>query len=437
MPTVSAGTTATYTFPLTQTVTISPDSNESAAVTVTRGGVIIFSGAITSGQSIGPYIAGDVLTVTAQRGAVDYTVESVPAAVPGAGISSVAPIEFLDQAATQAGAPVVTKTGTTAPVGLTLYSEGDPVFDYLGVGLWITNSGDSVMRRPAIGTSYARVNWQTDEPETTLRVLNFNCNFQLFYDEFDGLGWKYAGLITTTSAGTREFVTVVFATRRPRRFSLRGFNFNFGGVYCPATGILVRDTIAPELPIMAVTGDSYSQGTGAAGQAVTWAAAFCQSLGYEFFGDGIGSTGWASASPNTPMDRYPLRGPGALVRRNSGVETPVSVAKACYALGYNDSVGSVPVMQAAIAATIALCDVKPFLIGPWTPVGDTADLTTKAAAIAASAALAGCQFVSAQGIVTSVNKSSLTGGDNVHPTQYGHNYIGQILAARARAVGVA
>lgn len=86
MPTVSAGTTATYTFPLTQTVTISPDSNESAAVTVTRGGVIIFSGAITSGQSIGPYIAGDVLTVTAQRGAVDYTVESVPAAVPGAGI---------------------------------------------------------------------------------------------------------------------------------------------------------------------------------------------------------------------------------------------------------------------------------------------------------------------------------------------------------------
>jgi hypothetical protein len=350
-------------------------------------------------------------------------------------VAGKAPVTYRDQVAVPVGAPTVTKTGATAPTGQTLYGEADPVFDYLGPGPW-TVMADNVYRRPVAAAAYAIVNWTTDEPDFTLRLINFSSNLQLFYDEFDGLGWKYAGTITTTAAGTREFVTVDFVDRRPRKFSLRGYNFGFAGVYVPATGIVIRDADAAVRDLLMITGDSYTQGTGAGGQSLTWAAAFAESLGYDMYADGIGSYGWLTASPNDPVTRYNVKGAGALVRRNAGVETPAVIAKSAYAMGYNDSSGSQPLIAASVAATISVCAVKPFIFGPWTPVGDTANLTTTAATIAAAAAAGGCKFVSAAGVVTSVNKSALTGGDNVHPTQYGHNYIGQQLARRARAQGV-
>jgi hypothetical protein len=74
MTTVSAGATGTATLAATSTINITLDPTEKAYVTVARGAVTLFGGSIASSCTIGPYLTGDVFTITAQRGAVDYTV---------------------------------------------------------------------------------------------------------------------------------------------------------------------------------------------------------------------------------------------------------------------------------------------------------------------------------------------------------------------------
>lgn len=79
MTTVSAGATGTYTFSATGTVDIALTAGDSAGVTITRGSSI--SGqTLTSSRNIGPFLSGDVMTITARRGAVTYTINAYTAA---------------------------------------------------------------------------------------------------------------------------------------------------------------------------------------------------------------------------------------------------------------------------------------------------------------------------------------------------------------------
>jgi hypothetical protein len=337
------------------------------------------------------------------------------------------------------GAPTLLLTGTTAPTGVVTYGHSDPAFDYLGPGPFVLRADTAFLRASPNAASYVSNQWASTAPEFYLRQENANTKATLFYDEFDGLGYKYGGLITLTSAGTREYVKVTFAERKPRKFKLCGFNLTFGGILQVAGDPPYR--IERPAEIMMVVGDSYTQGSGAISQFHTWAGYMSESLGYELYADGIGSTGWLTASPNTPAERISKFGPVNLVRRNADVDVGVPVTRMVYALGYNDSSGS----QSAIATQIDLAVsalasagvVKPFFIGPWTPLGDTTNLTTTAATIRNRATAADCTFVSAQGIVTANNKAFLTGVDNVHPTNYGHKHIGFELARRIRAAGAA
>lgn len=337
------------------------------------------------------------------------------------------------------GAPTLLLTGATAPTGVVTYGHQDPAFDYLGPGPFALRPDTAFLRAAPNTAGYVSNQWASAAPEFYLRQENANTKAALFYDEFDGLGYKYGGLITLTAAGTREYVKVTFAERKPRKFKLCGFNLTFGGVMQVAGDPPYR--IERPAEIMMVTGDSYTQGTGAIGQSHTWAGYMTESLGYELYADGIGSTGWLTASPNTPAERISKFGPVNLVRRNAGVDVSVSVTRMAYALGYNDAAGSQSAIAAqvdlAVAALAAAGVVKPFFIGPWTPLGDTANLTTTAATIEARATAAGCKFVSASGIVTADNKAFLTGVDNIHPTSYGHKHIGFEIARRIRAAGAA
>lgn len=75
MTTVSAGTASTYTFSQGESVTVSPDAGEAAQVIVTCAGVQKAGTVITATRTLGPFNAGDLLSVTALRGDVDYTVQ--------------------------------------------------------------------------------------------------------------------------------------------------------------------------------------------------------------------------------------------------------------------------------------------------------------------------------------------------------------------------
>lgn len=76
MTTVTAGATGTYTLTGPQTIAIDVAANEQAQAIVIRAGVQIYGDTVRSGTVIGPFLAGDVFTLTAQRGDVDYTVAS-------------------------------------------------------------------------------------------------------------------------------------------------------------------------------------------------------------------------------------------------------------------------------------------------------------------------------------------------------------------------
>lgn len=76
MATVSAGSSASETLTGKSTITVALDSAERAIVSATRGGVEVSRATVSNGQTVGPFLSGDVVTVEALRGAVDYTVNA-------------------------------------------------------------------------------------------------------------------------------------------------------------------------------------------------------------------------------------------------------------------------------------------------------------------------------------------------------------------------
>ena len=73
MPTISAGTTATITLAANQTVSFAPDPGETATYVVTRAGATVGGDRVTGQRTVGPFAEGDSMSITADRGAVDYT----------------------------------------------------------------------------------------------------------------------------------------------------------------------------------------------------------------------------------------------------------------------------------------------------------------------------------------------------------------------------
>ena len=74
MTTVSAGASDTYTFSGSGTVALTVDANEAAQIEVRRSGAVIFSDRASGPRNYGPFLSGDVMTLTAQRAAIDYVV---------------------------------------------------------------------------------------------------------------------------------------------------------------------------------------------------------------------------------------------------------------------------------------------------------------------------------------------------------------------------
>jgi hypothetical protein len=94
MTAVTIGDTSSTTLDAVSTVSVDLGPSEAAHVVVRRDGVPVFSQALKSSRTIGPFQIGDVVSVTAQRGTVDYTVDAfavpVGLALPSAGAGTFA-----------------------------------------------------------------------------------------------------------------------------------------------------------------------------------------------------------------------------------------------------------------------------------------------------------------------------------------------------------
>lgn len=75
MTTITQGAVGSYIFSANESATITLDPSESARVVVTSAsGAQKFGSTVSGTRTIGPFSAGDVLSITAIRGSVDYTV---------------------------------------------------------------------------------------------------------------------------------------------------------------------------------------------------------------------------------------------------------------------------------------------------------------------------------------------------------------------------
>lgn len=330
-----------------------------------------------------------------------------------------------------AGAPTITDlaTATSGIASGVRVTKDDPCFTYLSasLGAWASNSNYVA---PSSLSNFMAVTFCTDAPAFELYLNRYNSRVMIEVDGRPAL----SSHISLDSNGSPNLVKVDFSgVRQARTIRVSGYNMPFGGLYIgPSDSVwLAKDS----RPLISFVGDSYSQGTGANAQALTWAATCARLLDYQYWIDGIGSTGYTTAGVNSMANRTAAR-TNALVRRIAGINEQVTPDYQVWALGYNDFSAAQSAVETGFDEGYTASNKNPdVIIGPWTPLGSTAGLDNIRAWLQSRASAKNLPYIDIKNYVNSANKTVLTGGDNVHPVQAGHDYLGYRIAQDLIAAG--
>lgn len=329
--------------------------------------------------------------------------------------------------ALSADAPTITSNATATISGGSVIGRDNAALTYYsnaGIGEfqgWLTYNGGSLMQ----------VEFMTNSAAFEIGIIQFSTQMRIFVD-----GKLASAAISTNSSGAEIFYKLAFADRRQRRITVVGVNMPFQFVVLSA-----GDAIWPakdDIPIACFAGDSYTFGNGGTGGPALSYAMLCGfALGYRVIPDAVGGTGWNTTGSNSPLTRLGTIGANALVKRVSAANTAITPELHVVAYGFNDAGGNMTTLSAAASAYIAASAVKPVVIGPWTPAGETADLILVKNALSSVAGSTGCKFIDISTFVTSGNKASLIDVDNVHPVLHGHDYLAQRIASEIRTMAIA
>ncbi len=301
----------------------------------------------------------------------------------------------------------------------------NPVFSYTGIGpLPWQNDASYIVPKSAVATEIAQQStyrFWTDALTLELRLINFTGRFQIY---IDGQSVQ-AATFTTAGAGAGEILKLTFATAEPRFIEITGYNFPFGGCWTePSARVWAAEQT---LPLMFIVGDSYSLSAGH-----NWLDYCARMMGYDYAADGVGGSGYMTASPADPTSRLNVR------LANLSRKPDVIV----FALGYNDSASPQVSIGAnatsAINAAKALCPQATIVVlGPWTPQGDTTNLTNTAVTLEAAANAAGVLYCSIRGMISMANEAKYIGADNVHPLDSAsHAYHAHVIAGLLMRLGL-
>lgn len=320
---------------------------------------------------------------------------------------------------------LVTPGSTTTLASSTFYNDGTPgLFSYGPIAT--TQTGG--FERPAGSSS---LEW----------TVSFYCDADIFETLLNGVATSFTisidGQLIQSTGFTENAGAVLykltFADARPRLVQIKGQNLQFGGVF--TNGISAKYSCWPapataRSQIAMVFGDSYTVGIGSS-FGISWHQALGRYLGIRTWGEGVGSMGWNSASPNDVVTRVNAR-------MAQFVGTPDVIISA---YGYNDAGGDMTALQTNyglwVDAVRARWPKTPiWTLGPWTPLGTTAGLTNVKTALISGCAAKGTTFVDIEGIVTAGNKQAMTGVDNTHLTPLGHNYLAVRIGGRLINLGL-
>lgn len=102
MTAVTAGTTASFTLAFPASITFTVEPAEIVLLHVTRGGRAVFASPIYQSSTFGPFAYGDVVSITAQRGAAEYDLirttasNAFTSSAPFARLRTIPELAFLD-----------------------------------------------------------------------------------------------------------------------------------------------------------------------------------------------------------------------------------------------------------------------------------------------------------------------------------------------------
>ncbi|MDB5682575.1 MAG: hypothetical protein JWM75_273 [Sphingomonas bacterium] len=349
---------------------------------------------------------------------------------------AVQPPGVLPQFTVMAAPPTITITDASAastiaspvvlsPINAAMFKTGTPTVVVAGQG-HTPSDGAGV----AASDKYMCWEFMSDAQTIEFGLVNFNSKFDIHVDDMLVRASQFSLSANGQFNQTKLDWTADAFPRKPRLYRVSGFNLRFSAVYLDAGGSIWFPQERTTRKLIAFLGDSYTQSTGAASVARTYAGAIAARLGMDLYADGVGSMGWNSAGGNAPTARI-AKGIAVMTRAPDYVVT---------AMGYNDksadAAGIVALKASYDAAVAALRASWPkaqvLTMGPWTPGGGQTDLSTVRAALIERATALGSPFLDINNIVNPANMAAYTGGDNVHPTALGHQYLGWRAAALIR-----
>jgi len=400
---------------------VPPAAVAPTALTLTKG-----SGATAAAVASGGtgYVVGDLITLTG--GTTSYPTILRVAAISSGAVTSVSTIVNGIYTVNPTN-PVAQGSSTGAGAGATftmtygagsLSSIGNRVqLNATNAAYRFTGNGPTAGANTVGNGTACTWEWCSDAPTIEIRLAGSNTLGMLF---IDGVRANDSGFTTDASGAAYLYVVDFGGVRKPRTFKIMNVNSNFGGV-----NIGTADTIwypnQPRRPLAWGIGDSYMYGNGADNISRVAFNTMCELLGLEPLPDGIGGQGWASTGSNYAATRVTAK-LATLTFQPDYVFID---------LGYNDSVAPTAgsLVQSAFADCVAAIraaapKAKIIAFGPATPVGNTTNLTGIKAALITACTTAGVTFIDVQDWVSATNKGIYTSGDNVHPTQAGHDYIG-------------
>ncbi len=245
-------------------------------------------------------------------------------------------------------------------------------------------------------------------------------------------------IFSTNGDGNEDILQLRFAGTAyegvPKRIKVIGINILWAGIRISAGGTASAPTV--NRPVVAILGDSYTQGIGAPSAGMTFARWCFGALGYDILPEGVGGTGYLTGAGSTAAVTRMTARIGAL---------PAAPSRIALCLGYNDAGGNMTTLAANHAAVVAAANsewpgVPVATFGPWTPLGETANLLLVRNALAASAGANNSKFIDIANIINSGNAAayglSSEAPGYVHPNESGHQYLGEQMALVARAAGL-
>lgn len=283
--------------------------------------------------------------------------------------------------------------------------------------------------------------------EFYLLCRGYGAQLRVLYKELPSGIWKTTAIATTALDGGFRYILVDFQTSASRRIRFETSGHYFCGLQRePAATVTASSVTAP--PIVCMMGDSFLEQTGSSGACTGMSFVMGRALGIDIYSSGVGGTGVNSTGGLNPVGgqkvNYQNRVTDATSITNLGafiIWQSINDAGFTQAQQHDGLEAIITTFRASKPTTPII------IIGPTAPTGTvTQPLYLLRDAGRQVANEYGCHFIDQLqphclvgtgrvGATTgSGNADYYVGTDNVHPSQDGHDYRGQLLAQQIRSI---